>query len=121
MTGDKQTRASASSSTRQMAGRTIITPEKALTHENCEEFERKMESLLRTNKSIVIIDCKKIPFFDSSGLETLVRIHQKLKDMGGTLKIANLDKVCRDILLATRLVNLFYIYEDLHTAVTSRS
>ena len=101
-------------------GRTVLTPQKSITHENCEEIRHQISSEIEQHKTEIIIDCKAVPYLDSAALELLLWTHDELKSQGGTLKILGLNAVCRDILVATRLKNALNIYEDLHKAVMGR-
>lgn len=97
----------------------VLTPRESLTYQNCEKFEALANELISKNQTRIIIDCKSTPFIDSKALELLLRLHNELKNKGGTLKITGLNAVCRDILLATRLVNALHVYEDIAEALRS--
>lgn len=97
----------------------VLTPRESLTYQNCEKFEELVNGLINKNQTRIIIDCKAIPFIDSKALELLLRLQSTLKTRGGTLKITGLNAVCRDILLATRLVNVLHVYEDIAEALRS--
>jgi anti-anti-sigma factor len=103
--------------TPRVSSRTIVAPKESLTHQNCEEFEAKLNDYLDQHKTEIILDFKAVSFLDSEALELLVRIHDELRNRGGVLKIIGIDAVCRDILNATRLINVFHVYEDIHSAV----
>jgi anti-anti-sigma factor len=102
----------------EIGGRTVLAPEISITFEHCQEIEEKIDDFIKQNKTELILDCKGVPFLDSEALELLVRTHDTLKNKGGALKIVNLNAVCRDILVATRLTNLLYVFEDIHKAIT---
>ena len=105
----------------EIGGRTVLAPELSITFENCQQVEEKIDSVIKQNKTEIILDCKGVPFLDSAALELLVRTHDILKNRGGALKIVNMNAVCRDILVATRLTNLLYVFEDIHKAITGGS
>lgn len=97
----------------------VLTPRKTLTFENCETFHELVNGFITQNQTRIIIDCKTTPFIDSKALELLLQLHNTLKTKGGTLKITGLNSVCRDILLATRLINVLHVYEDIAEALRS--
>ena len=99
-------------------GRTIINPKGSMTHEKCEELEAKFEESINNGKVDIIMDCKTVPFIDSEGLEFILKMHETLKQKGGKLKISGMNKVCRDILLATRLITVLHIYDEMQKAIT---
>ena len=100
--------------------RVVLTLESSLTHENCHGLKERIDDAIQQNKTEIILDCKKAAFLDSSALEYLIQAHNGLKGNGGALKIIGLNGVCRDILVATRLINFLYVYADIHSAVTNR-
>ena len=101
--------------------RTILTPKASLTHETREGLEASFTECLEQRKTEVILDCKAVSFLDSEGLELLVHMHEELKERGGALKIIGVNPVCRDILLATRLISNLNVHEDIHDALRGGS
>jgi anti-anti-sigma factor len=97
--------------------RVILSPRGSLTCENCEEFRGKIEHSIKQGKTEIILDCHALSFFDSEGLELLLRTGEEMENKGGSLKIVGLGDVCRDILIATRLMTFFQIYDDIHGAI----
>lgn len=98
----------------------VLTPRDSLIDKNCEQLETLLDDLLTQQKTDIILDCKSVSFLDSHALELLLRTHEELKNRGGVLKITGLNTVCQDILFATRLVNVFNVFDDIHKAVVSR-
>jgi len=47
----------------------------------------------------------------------LVQVDEKLRERGGILKIIALNDVCKDIFIATRLISVFPVYENIHEAI----
>lgn len=102
-----------------VGGRTVLTPKSPITHENCHEIERQIGEAVKRSKTDIILDCKHVIYLDSAALELLIRAHDELKNKGGALKIAGLNNVCRDTLMATRLINVLFVYKDIHEAVAN--
>ena len=103
--------------TARVSSRTILAPKESLTYQNCEELETMFNDSLSRYKTEIILDCKAVSFMDSEALELLLRFHEELRNRGGRLKIIGLNAVCRDILNATRIINVLNVYEDIHQAV----
>jgi len=97
----------------------VVDPGKSLIYQNCKELEDLIKGLVGQNQTRIILDCKNMSFMDSKGLELLLQLHNELKSRGGAIKIAGLNAVCRDILLSTRLINVFFVYEDIAEALRS--
>jgi anti-anti-sigma factor len=102
-------------------GRAILTPGKSIIREKCQGLKDHIDALKEERKNEIILDCKAVAFLDSVALELLLQTHDELRKQGGALKIAGLNSICRDILVATRLINVLYVYENVHKAVTNRS
>lgn len=96
---------------------TLLTVKESLTHETCRELERVYKQVVARNRNRIIIDFKAVPFLDSQALDLLLAMHDGLASSGGVLKIFGLTGLCRDILIATRLVTLLHIYPDLQEAL----
>ena len=100
---------------------TVLTPQKSMTYQNCQEFKDLFGEVINQNKTEIILHCKSVKFFDSEALELLAKTHYELKIRGGALKIIDLSAVCRDILVATRLITVLYTYDDIHKAIKDTS
>jgi len=97
--------------------RTILTPKESLTHQNCKDLEAMFNEAMNQHKTEIILDCKAVSCMDSAGLELLVQVDEKLRERGGILKIIALNDVCKDIFIATRLISIFPVYENIHEAI----
>jgi anti-anti-sigma factor len=102
-----------------IGGRAVLAPKTQITHENCHELEEQINDAVQRNKIDIIFDCKHVGLLDSAALQLLLQTHDELRSKGGALKIVGLNDVCRDILMATRLINVFFVYKDIHEAVTN--
>ncbi|MBN1615431.1 MAG: STAS domain-containing protein [Deltaproteobacteria bacterium] len=103
--------------TTKVGASTVVTPRESLTYKNCEEFQNIVSALIGQHQHQIIIDGRAMALMDSKALETLLYLHDRLKERGGVLKIAALNAVCRDILIATRFINTFHIYQDIQEAI----
>ena len=82
-----------------------------------EELEAAYEEAVNSGKTEIILDCQALMFLDSEALELIVRMHEELRNRGGALRLIALNDVCKDILVATRLINALHIYKDIHGAI----
>ena len=97
--------------------RSILPLKKTVTHQNCAELEAAFQECIENNKTEIILDCQALTFLDSEALELLTRMHEEAKSSGRELKLISLNDVCRDILIATRLINTLNVYKDIHGAI----
>ena len=100
--------------------RTVLAPREGLTHQNCEELEATFNKCIAEGGLEIILNCKAVPLLDSAALELLLRKHEELRDRGGTLKLISMNDVCKDILVATRLINILDVHEDIRGAIKSQ-
>jgi len=67
----------------------------------------------------VILNLGEVHYIDSSGVGELVKTHTTLRNQGGQLKLANLNKRVNDLLHMTRLSSVFDIHKDEASALAA--
>ena len=67
----------------------------------------------------IVLNLGEVHYVDSSGLGELVKTHTTIRNKGGELKLANLNKRVDDLLHMTRLSAVFDIQKDEATAIKS--
>lgn len=72
----------------------------------------------KENKRI-ILNLGEVNYIDSSGMGELVKTHTTIRNKGGELKLANLNKRVHDLLQMTRLAAVFDIQKDEASAIAS--
>lgn len=97
--------------------RAVVAPKESLIYQNCEQERARFDEFLKQNKIEILLDLKSVPYIDSAGLDLLLSIHEELRGRGGMLKLFGVNPVCKDIFLATRLINMLHIYDDIHSAM----
>ena len=102
-----------------LGNRIVLTPKESLTYQNCKGLEATLSECTTRKKTEIILDLKAVSFLDSGTLELLLKTHEELEKEGGVLKIVGMNAVCRDILLATRLIHVFRVYADIPEAIKS--
>jgi anti-anti-sigma factor len=85
---------------------------------DAQQLRKQVEDVIDKKQLVdFVLDCEKVGFLDSEGLETLLWIKRRSEDLFGQLKLANLDENCRKILEITRLQTRFDCPGDLPTAL----
>lgn len=64
----------------------------------------------------VIVDCAEVGYMSSVGLTTLVRLHKRMSERGGQVKLANVMPPLARLLAITRLQQVLQAYESLAAA-----
>jgi anti-sigma B factor antagonist len=67
----------------------------------------------------VVLDCSDLTFLSSMGIGTLIRAQSRLKQRGGTVKLAAVQGVVADVLRVVHLDRLLDLYPDVDSAVKS--
>ncbi len=101
--------------------RTVLIPREALTHQNCADLEAAFESCFTHQMAEVILDLNEVSLVDSAALELLLRMHEELKTRGSVLKMIRLNAIVKDALIATRLITVFSLYQNISEAIRSGS
>jgi anti-sigma B factor antagonist len=79
----------------------------------------KVQSLLQQGTKKIVIDLGGVSYVDSAGLGQLVQVHATTKNQGGALRLANVAKRLKDLLVVTKLVTVFDSYNSEADAVAS--
>jgi anti-sigma B factor antagonist len=81
----------------------------------------KVRSLLQQGQKHLIINLGAVSHVDSAGLGELVKAFATVNRQGGTLKLVNLTKRLQDLLVITKLSNVFECFDDEASALRSFS
>lgn len=79
----------------------------------------KVRSLLQQGRKQLIANLANVSYMDSAGLGELVQAYTTVKRQGGTLKLVGVTKRLNDLLVITKLVNVFDTYDSEAAAVAS--
>lgn len=78
-----------------------------------------IRDLARGGQKQILLNLGDVTFVDSSGLGVLASSFATVSGHGGQLKLLNVTKRVKDLLLITRLYTVFEVYEDESAAVRS--
>lgn len=67
----------------------------------------------------VVLDCSKLRHISSRGLGTLIRLHSRLQNQGGYVKLAHVDNTLADVLHIVHFEKLFHLYPTVAEACES--
>jgi anti-sigma B factor antagonist len=79
----------------------------------------KIQSLLQQGHRKLLLDLGSVSYVDSAGLGQLVQVHTVTAQNGGTLKLLNVTKRLKDLLVVTKLLTVFDTYESEPEALAS--
>jgi len=66
-----------------------------------------------------VLDLGGVAYVDSAGLGQLVQVYATTKNHGGSLKLLNLTKRLKDLLVVSKLLTVFDSYESESDAIAS--
>lgn len=92
---------------------------KILLGEGDVQLKRKIDELIERNETKLLLNLANVPYMDSGGLGEIVRSYTTVKRAGGELKLLNATKRISDLLMITKLITVFEIFEDEAAAVKS--
>jgi anti-sigma B factor antagonist len=95
----------------------IVEVEGQLIVGNRQELKQKILDELEKGTKKVLVDFGRTGYIDSSGLGVLVSLSKKIRDMGGDLRLANLNDDLQTLFELTKLDTLFRISETRERAL----
>ena len=75
------------------------------------EITKAVSPTVNSSATVVAIDIREVPYIDSSGLATLIDLHQRLRDAGKRLDICNPGEFVRQLFWDSGLEEIFNIIE----------
>ena len=97
----------------------IITGDEPLTAEHVTQARQVCEQVVGKGQPHVVFDLSAVALLDGTGLELLLDLRDRCLQCGGTVHLAGLTPLCRDILQVTDLAREFAIFNSVNAAVGS--
>ena len=82
-------------------------------------LHRAIRCLADEGKTQILLNLAGVTHIDSTGLGELISSHITLRDKGGEIKLAHLTERLRELLVITKLLNVFDVYDDEPQALAS--
>lgn len=79
--------------------------------EGDELLKEKINGLVRQGQTKVLLNLEGVPYIDSAGLGEIVRTYTTVSRQSGSLKLVNPTKRINDLLVITKLRNVFEIFD----------
>jgi len=80
------------------------------------EFLSAKDLLQQAGVTKAVVDLRKVPYIDSTGLAFVVDLHKALKNRGGQLLLANANERVHEVLELTRIGDIIPLFEDAEDA-----
>ena len=85
--------------------------------EGCTELHKALRLLVERGEKKALLNLEKVSYIDSSGLGELVSGYAAFKRNDGEMKILNLSQSVHQLMVLTKLLTVFQIYDNETTAV----
>lgn len=94
----------------------ILKADGGVDSSNAESFVEKLGTLVDSGARKVILDGTRLHYISSYGIAVLVRVHKKLSERGGDVKLAALDSRVARLIALVGLESVFAIYPTVDDA-----
>jgi anti-sigma B factor antagonist len=98
---------------------TVIDVEGQLIVGNRQELKQRVLDEAEAGARKILVDFAKTGYIDSSGLGVLVSLAKRLRELGGDLRLANLNDDLQTLFELTKLDTLFQIADTRERALAS--
>ena len=90
----------------------LIPQGKIVIGDEVAALREKIKELLHKGTKNILLNMANISYIDSTGVGALVGAFTSIRNQGGQMKLANLSQRVKDILLVTKLLTVFDVYDS---------
>lgn len=83
------------------------------------KLREAVNALLEEGRKNLVLNLSGVSYMDSAGIGELVACYKRAKEKGASMKLLNPSGKVQDLLILTRLQEVFDIYRDEREALTS--
>jgi len=94
----------------------ILSADGGIDSYNASELVSELGTLVDAGARKLIVDCSRLGFISSYGIAVLVRLHKKLAERGGDVKLAALENRVARLIDLVGLERVFQIYPNVDDA-----
>ncbi|MHC4909895.1 MAG: STAS domain-containing protein [Planctomycetota bacterium] len=94
----------------------VIIADGGLNSSTAEEFVSSIGKLVDAGLRKIIVDCSGLDYISSYGLGILIRLHRRMSEHGGNVKLSNVRGMLPEILQLTRLNRHLGIFPSVDAA-----
>src|SRR5947207_961747 len=94
----------------------VLRADGGLNSETADQMLAQLEELIDAGLGRIIVDCSHLDFVSILGLGKLVRIHKRLGDHGGDVRLAAVRGALVRVLEIARMNKIFALYPDIEQA-----
>jgi anti-sigma B factor antagonist len=106
--------------TRTVEGVTVVEATgRIILGQETNDLRESVKGLLANGVKKIVINLANVDFIDSSGLGALVGLYSTANSSGAKVKLAAITKRFHELLMITKLLTVFDVYDDEAAAVAS--
>lgn len=94
----------------------IIRADGGIDSHNADQFLERLGALIDAGATRIIVDCTALKYISSYGIGVLVRLHKKLAERGGQVRLAAVESAVFKVLRVVRLEHIFHSYPTVEDA-----
>ncbi|MBL9141862.1 MAG: STAS domain-containing protein [Phycisphaerae bacterium] len=94
----------------------VIVADGGLNHGTASQIYDVVLKSIECGLRCVIVDCSKLDIVTSTGLAKMLLLHKRMRELGGEVKLANVQGFVAQVLTLTRLDKVFEMYPDVAQA-----
>jgi anti-sigma B factor antagonist len=87
--------------------------------EGADQFRDLMRDLMRRGRMKVVFNLQNVPYIDSTALGEIIRTYTSVIRKGGSVKLLNVSTHVHQLLVITRLLSIFDLFDAEAEAVKS--
>lgn len=104
---------------RQQGGSAVLTPRGELDHHTADVLREPLEQSVEDGYSRLVVDCSRLDFCDSTGLNVLLGARLKAEAAGGGVHLAGMPPVVARVFEITGAEAVFTVHADLDAALAN--
>jgi anti-sigma B factor antagonist len=104
---------------RQVGSATVLKVTGRIISDDTGQLKDKVTSLFGAGRSQIVLDLGGVTFIDSTGLGELISCHTTAVRQKSAIKLINLGKRSIELLVVTKLISVFDVYETEAEALAS--
>ncbi|MGH9394285.1 MAG: STAS domain-containing protein [Terriglobales bacterium] len=107
-------------STRTTEGVTVVEANgRIILGQETNDLRESIKGLLANGTTKIVINLANVDFIDSSGLGAMVGLYSTANSRGAKIKLAAITKRFHELLMITKLLTVFDVYDNETAAVAS--
>jgi len=95
----------------------ILRADGGLDSHNAQEFLSQLQRLIEAGARKLLVDCSGLGYLSSFGITTLIRLHKRMAERNGSVKLAAVQSPLFRLLEITRLNQVFHSYPSVEEAL----